>query len=252
MRITKNSSTTPPRVSMTKSQLQSAAAVDLLSLCQTVTEDGRLCKEEIIALKDWLRAHRESDLPAVGFLFETVETIIADGLVTKQERHELYEAIKKVLPPEARTQARKARTKLIAARREHVRQMKESQREAEKRERERNRPLCSVDFMVAGVHFEERGEVIDRYLACGDRVYLVRDPRNQYSRNAIAVRLENRLQIGFVPEDYAVDVAPHLDRGCPHHASCKKILTGGRTPIPVVIAKIYRPDASMDVVASGY
>lgn len=237
---------------MTKAQLQSAAAVELLALCQTATEDGRLSKDEIIALRDWLRAHRESDLPAIAFLTETVERIVADALVTKEERHDLYEAIKKVLPPEARKEARKARTDLEAARREHARITKSLQRLAEREEQERNWPLESFDFMVAGVYYEGREGVIRRHLSDGDQVYLVRDRQNPYSRNAVEVRLANRMQIGFVPEDDAVDLAPLLDQGCQHNAYCKKILTGGRVPVPVVVARIYRADMPMDTVNARY
>src|SRR5256885_12444632 len=55
---------------------------------------------------------------------------------------------------------------------------------------------------------------------------------------------QNGMQIGFVPEDYAVDVAPLLDSGLPHDAFITKVLTGGRSPIPVVQAYLHRADAS--------
>jgi len=54
------------------------------------------------------------------------------------------------------------------------------------------------------------------------------------------------MQIGFVPEEDAPDLAAPLDQGYPHVATITKILTGGRAPIPVVQAYIYRPDAGID------
>jgi HIRAN domain len=98
--------------------------------------------------------------------------------------------------------------------------------------------------MVAGVRYEGRPDIISRYANGGDSAFLVRDRDNKFSRNAVEVRLENGMQIGFVPEEDAVEVAAHLDAGRPHVAYIKKILTGGRSPIPVVVASIYGPDAA--------
>jgi hypothetical protein len=39
-----------------------------------------------------------------------------------------------------------------------------------------------------------------------------------------------------------------LDNGHPYSAEVKKILTGGRVPIPVVIADVYRTDCTLDGV----
>ena len=52
------------------------------------------------------------------------------------------------------------------------------------------------------------------------------------------------MQIGFVPERDAVQMAPLLDAGHPYIAFVTKILTGGRSPIPVVQADLYRTDAT--------
>jgi HIRAN domain len=232
-----------PRLSLTKTQIQSGVGAELLALCQSVTEDGSLSKEEIIALRSWLKAHRSSDLPAVGFLASTVERIVADGKVTKQERRELYHAIETILPPEARKHAAAQRrvVEAEAMAREHA--QSEAERQQEREERERNRPLCSANFMVAGVHYEGRPEVIRQYAEDGAQVFLARDRQNQYSRNAVEIRLQNGMQIGYVPEDDAGDIAPLLDQGSRHQACITKILTGGRVPIPVVQAYIYRADA---------
>jgi hypothetical protein len=53
-----------PRKSLTKSQLETAEAVELLALLQTVTEDGRVLEDEIAALRQWLDDNASSELPA--------------------------------------------------------------------------------------------------------------------------------------------------------------------------------------------
>ena len=102
------------RISITKVSRRTAAAAELIALCQTITADGRLTDAEVIALKQWLIDSERVDLPAK-------ET---DG-----EHDELY-------------------------------------------------------------------------------VYLARDPASPFSANAIEIRLSNGMQIGFVPETDARDMAP--------------------------------------------
>lgn len=223
----------------------------MLALCQSVTEDGSLSKDEILAIRGWLHANQSSDLPAIEFLAATLQRIIADGKVTKDERQELYRAIEKVLPPEARRDASEQRRAVEANERERVRNELDAKKSQAREERERNRPLCSVNFMVAGVHYEGRSEIISAFVRDGARAFLARDPHNRYSQNAVEVRLQNGMQIGFVPEHDAVEVAPLLDQGCPHSAYVTKILTGGRVPIPVVQARIYRQDALVEGLVSA-
>lgn len=223
-----------PRISLTKAQITSSVGAELLVLCQSITEDGSLSKVEILALRKWLKTNRSSDLPAINFLATTIERIIADGIVTKEESSELYKAIETILPPEARREAKDQR-KLV-----------EAEEKAKDREKlQQSRPLQSLNFMVAGVHYEGRPDVIEEHVNAGDTVFLAREPQNIYSRNAIEIRLRNGMVIGYVPEDYAVNVAPLIDQGCPHTAFIIKILTGGRVPIPIVQAYLYRTDTTV-------
>jgi hypothetical protein len=134
--------------------------------------------------------NRGSDLPSIGFLVSTVERILADDVVTAEERRELYAAIETVLPVEAR--------RVAATQRKTV--------EAE--ENERQRPLLSVNFMVAGVHYEGRADVVRDHVVDRDTVFLARDPENRFSRNAVEVRLRYGMQIGFVPESLACYSSP--------------------------------------------
>ncbi len=235
-----------PRVALTKAQIQAGVGAELLTLCQTVTADGVLTDPEVTELRAWLEANRAHDLPAIAFLVATLERILADGRVTRDERKELYAAIEKVLPPEARQDAATQRKSVEAAEKDQTRREREEQKQQERAERERQRPVYRANFMVAGVHYEGRPAVIRRHVDDGDTVFLVRDPGNQYSRHAIEVRLANGMQIGFVPDDLAEEAAPFLDDGCPHVAHVTRILTGGRVPIPIVQAYIHRADADVE------
>ena len=180
------------RLSITKLQRQSAAGADLIALCQTMTEDGSLSNEEVAALRQWLTDHQSTDLPARTYLFQTVERIVADGQVTVDERKELYRAIESILPPDLRTPVRARRRDVEKAATDQARAEREAAKEAVREERERNKPVGSWNFMVAGVRYEGRPDVIKRYVTPDDTAYLVRDRKNRFSRNAVEVRISKR------------------------------------------------------------
>jgi len=178
----------------------------------------------------------------VALLRETVERILADGRVTSQEREDLYRAIETVLPPDIRDSVRG--TRLSRERGVKVARLPpESAREPQSEAETRNTPVDVRDFMVAGVRYEGRPNIVSEFAREGDVAFLVRDRSNAFSRNAVEVRLSNGMQAGYVPEEHAVDVAPLLDAGHNHIAYVKKILTGGRTPIPVIVASLFSLDA---------
>lgn len=220
-----------PRVSLTKLQRESAAGIELLSLLQSATNDGRLSAEEIGELRQWVEDYKDDPLPARDFLAALIDRILADGVVTADEQKELFKAIERVLPVDLRDDVRGKRVLV------------------EKADKELNRPLGSWNFMVAGVRHEGRPAIIGKYAAPGDQVFLARDPGNRYSRHAVAIRLSNGMQIGFVPESEAPDIAALLDSGSLQDAYLTKVLTGGRSPIPVVQAKLYRADATEEGLA---
>jgi hypothetical protein len=188
-----------------------------------------------MALREWLEEYRHADLPAHAHLATTIERIIADGRITDDERRELSLALEVVLPPDIREPIRAKRRAREAA-----------ERQQEREARQFNMPLNTWNFMVAGVRYEGRPEVIRRYARPEAPAYLIRDRSNTYSRNAIEVRLHNGMQIGFVPEEDAIEIAPRLDEGLPHKAVITKILTGGRSPIPVVEVDLFRQGATVD------
>jgi hypothetical protein len=231
------------RTSITKLQRQTAVGAELIELCETVTEDGHLLDHEVSAIRQWLDENRSADLPAINFLLPTVERILADGRVTTEEREELYRAIETVLPADIRQSVRGTRLAAEHAAQERERLEQKTVKDAEKEAKSRNRPVDSWDFMVAGVRYEGRPMVIDKFAMPGDTTFLIRDRNNVYSRNAIEVRLSNGMNVGYVPEKHAVEIAPLLDTRYKHHAYIKKMLTGGRTPIPVVVTSLYLPQA---------
>jgi hypothetical protein len=233
------------RVALRKADLESGPGVELLALCQTITEDGSLSDAEVADLRTWLNDNRTAELPAIGILASLVETVIRDGKVTKAERGELHRMLEKVLPPELRAVAVSRRRIATAEAREQAKAENAAEKERKAAEALRDSPIDGANFMVAGSKYEGRDQVIRQHARAGDRVFLVRDRANQYSHNAIEIRLANGMQIGFVPEDDAVTLAPFLDRGALHSAIITKILAGGRSPIPVVDVDLYNPDAQV-------
>ncbi len=232
----------PPRLSITKLQRRTSIATDLLDLCQTITEDGHLDEGEIEALRLWLAENRGADLPAIAFLAETVERILADGRVTPDEHRELYRAIETVLPPDLRASVRGTRVAIEEVDKERSRRAKVEAAEA----RNRNRPVEHYDFMVAGVRYEGRAQVVETWAAPDVAIQFEREPKNRYSKNATLVKVQVAdAVLGYVPETLAADLAPLLDSGHQYRARIKKVLAGGRSPVPVIVADIFRPDADL-------
>lgn len=228
-----------PRKSLTRSQLEAAEAVELLGLLQTITADGRLLDEEIKALRDWLSQNANSELPAVIHLRDAVETALADGRVSDEERTWLHETVETVLPREERSVAAMRRREAKADERAAAAQAKLDARELA----QKSKPLTRFDFMVAGVLHEGRAEVVRKYCREDDAVFLVREPSNRHSRNAILLRLQSGHDIGYVPESDAVRLAPLLDGGALQSASVKKVLHGRQAPVPVVWGELFAADA---------
>lgn len=234
------------RVSLTKTQRQSEIGIELISLCQSFTEDGSLSDEEIHGLRAWLEENQSADLPAISFLIETVRRVLEDGKITRDERQAVYKALETVLPPDARKEAVARRRAIESEEKSQQRALREQEKQEKREERERNKTLDSWNFMVAGVRYENRPALIEKYVRADDIAYLKRDKSNKHSRNAIEVLTQNGVMVGFVPEDDAVYMAPLLDQGCRYEAFFTKVLSGGRTPIPVVQTYVYGANASVE------
>jgi len=218
----------PHQASPSAKQQASDAGVELIELCSTITEDGRLLDHEIAALREWSERNRDVELPARSLLSEKIKRALTVGVISDADRTELQVAIEKVLPPEARHTPRSQP------------RIPESVG--------RNLPLDTYEFLVADTCKDDRSTVIARYAVNGDEVLLVRDPYSPHSRNAILVRLVSGYDIGHVPEADARTLARHLDRNLRYRAHIKKILTGSHAPIPVIAAQVYSDDALVENV----
>ena len=71
----------------------------------------------------------------------------------------------------------------------------------------------------SGIH---RQNTIARCKA-GEPILLVREPDNRYDGNAVALYRENGEQIGYLPREWAEEMAPRLDRGSPVTATITAI-----------------------------
>ena len=202
--------------------------IELLDLCNTLTEDGRLFREDIVALTRWTDQYRRADFVGREHLIEVINRILADGVITEAERAELRPAIDKVVPAELRHASRG--------------------RAFDSGEHARGQPIESASFILAGTRYENRSELIARYAFDGDEVLLVRDPKYPHSRNAIKVRLLSGYDIGYVPEVEARVLAPLLDSNLRYRAKIKVMLPSGPTPVPLILANIYADDAVVEEV----
>jgi hypothetical protein len=236
------------RISLSKSKIEDGIGAELFSLCQGITADGKLSKDEIVALGLWLHDNRDTQLPGIALLSETLNRIIADGRVTRDEQRELMEAIEKVLPPETRKSAKAAR-KAVEAKRKADEQAARDEKRKREREREWRRwPEDEFDFMLAGVQFEGRQRLIERFVKVGDRVRIAAEPDNPHDECAVAVTLADGRKIGYVPRTDSDDVTGSIEDGGYYVATVKKILAGRRAPIPVILLQFYRPDQFDDIV----
>lgn len=240
--------TSSPRISLSAKHAQTEVGLQLISICQSVTGDGRLADEEITDLRHWINENQGSNLPAIQHLAVTLEAVLADGVITSAERQVVYKAIEAVLPTEHRQLAASLRRTAEGIDKEVDKQTKAAQKAAEREQKALNKGR-SANFMVAGTAYADRADRIDGCIDPYDTAHLRRDHNNSHSHNAIQVLTSNGSMIGFVPEDLAADLAPLLDSGWLQKAHFTKILSGRRAPIPVVQAQLFAPGADARGVA---
>jgi hypothetical protein len=218
---------------------------ELVSLLDDVTADGVITEAEARHLHQWLQDNADLTLKGVEFLRTCLNHVLQDGKITAEERLEVYKSVERILPQELKRGARERRAATETMEKARVRSEKAEAKELERAERERNRPTGSANFMVAGVLYERRAELVDRFAAVGQRVFLVREPTNVYDRCAIEVRLHNGAHIGYVPREDAAYLSWMLDRVDRQEAYLTKILNGKRAPIPVIQVHAYNSDATI-------
>lgn len=192
------------RVTLTSKQLQEASAIELLDICLSMVEDGKISEDEVLALDKWLAHNKESNIPAIQFLVTICQDILQDGQISPKEYYELSKAIQRIIPKEERE---KATTSVTTAESDLDRHYKE--------EEIRNTPCHRILFTVAGVTFEKRQENIAKipYDDYHSPLTLLREPKNKYDKNAIKIISDKYGELGFIPRAEAKKIAPLLDSG---------------------------------------
>lgn len=204
------------------------ACLDLLAICDPISENGRLLPSEVAALNEWVATYAAGAVVPHDQIVALLRRMLSVGVITDGERAELRSGIDRLLPPDTRDALRAARKKGPA------------KRAAD------DVPIDSYRFIVAGTRDLERSTHIARYAFEGDEVLLVRDPKNARSRSAIIVRLLAGFDIGYVPELEARTMAPHVDENLPYIATVNRVVRGGHAPIPVITADFFRGEARVD------
>jgi len=102
-------------LSLSHAELCTRLGAELLSLCRSVTADGRLSPEELDGLRQWLRDAESAEMPAAKHLRGVIRKVLADGKITPDEYKEVHRAVEAVLPFDARRQAMSARLEVEAA-----------------------------------------------------------------------------------------------------------------------------------------
>ena len=102
-------------LSLSHAELCTQLGAELLSLCRSVTADGRLTGEELDGLRQWLHEAESAQMPAAKHLRGVIRKVLADGKITPDEYNEVHRAVEAVLPFGDRRQAMSARLDVEAA-----------------------------------------------------------------------------------------------------------------------------------------
>lgn len=102
-------------LALSNADLCTELGAQLLSLCRSVTADGRMAPEELTALRRWLGDAESASMPAAKHLRGVIEKVLADGRITADEYKQVLRAVESVLPFEARREAMAARLSVEAA-----------------------------------------------------------------------------------------------------------------------------------------
>lgn len=233
-----------PRRSLTKNQLRSALAVELVDLLENITADGKIDAREARMLHEWLDDRDVAELPSIGYLRTILDHVLQDNQITQAECLEIYKAVEKVLPAEARREAKNRRQAVETI----ARLQKQKDKANAVMTRRRSTPVKTANFMVAGVSHDGRAGVIQKFVAAGDQAFLVREPGNRYDANAIGILIQGGYKIGYVPKEIAADLAPLLDQSMPQKAVITKLLEARRYYIPVVDVQLFAVDTTVEDV----
>jgi HIRAN domain-containing protein len=204
------------------------ATAELLALCHTATEDGKLLGQDVLALQDWLEHYRDTDFPDAELVRDTIRRILTVEAISDAARHELYRTLERALPRDVTT--------LLRSRRRSAGHTRHAGAE----------PIKAHDVVVARTLYEDRAMSIARFAFEGDEVLLVRDPDYPHSKNAIMVRLLSGFDIGYIPEFAARSLAPHLDQDRRYTAHIRKIVNRDGVPVAIVAVDVFDDEPALE------
>jgi HIRAN domain len=223
---------TGKQLSITRKQSATEAGRALLAIVRTISEDGELTDEEALDLHRWLTSTVTGELPAADFLRDVVGRALEDGKITYDERQSIHEALIRVLPPDERSGAKDAKYQAFSKGWEAQREVEKKEWKAKRMDEVREAGMW--EFVVAGVDYGARAAVVASSMEEGTPVQFIRDPTNKFDANAISVQLWDGRDIGFVPKEWAKELAPYLDAGAMAFARCTRLLTLGDIDRPLL------------------
>lgn len=86
------------RVTLTKAQTETAAGQRLLQLISQLAEDRKLDAQELQQFRESIDHPDLAELAAVSWLKKTIDAVLADGYVTREEYHGVVASVLRVLP----------------------------------------------------------------------------------------------------------------------------------------------------------
>lgn len=186
------------RVSLGKKQLSTEAGKALLHLLGEITRDGELSLDEVERLRAWLEENKAcAEVPAIAWLRELLQAVLADGKVTQEERVELLLAFDKVLPPEDRLLAKVRRRNAAAHDQEAQEPAQTRPTSGSKRVPWQDQPATEKQFdymRFLGVQFDEatitKGQASELITAAA-----AQSQDRPSNRQMMVLRFWNRLEI---------------------------------------------------------
>lgn len=135
------------------------------ALCENANNllaDGKIDASEAAALKQWLDACSDSDLPALNYIREEVHRYTIDGEILPWELGRLQLALERILPVSDRAIAKAARKKAEAEMEASEAAESEASREAKRQnlEKRRSRPTDDVATEAQMKFIEDLGGTI--------------------------------------------------------------------------------------------
>ncbi|MDA7541244.1 hypothetical protein N8639_00220 [bacterium] len=78
---------------LTEAEASSDKGREILAICHSISNEGQLTPQGLQKLRDWLHQNSGVVIPAVTFIRQIVETVMADNFITKEEGQKLFAAI---------------------------------------------------------------------------------------------------------------------------------------------------------------